>query len=167
MSQHAPATQRAASTARLVDMIAALEGFTGEADGGDWLVTRPYSGPKGRRQVVIGQSRDGTVGTTGIAADHAPTDDEWSVPCVILLTGEGGETPEDCEAGVEAAFNAVADMLAHRPRLNLGGAPDLPGVYGARCGAPSIECAWSPGDPPVATCAFDISLACSIWRNPR
>ena len=80
-----PATQRAASTARLVDMIAALEGFTGGPTAATGFVTRPYSGgPKGRRQVVIGQSRDGTVGRTGIAADHAPTDDRWSVPWVIL-----------------------------------------------------------------------------------
>ena len=167
MSGYASGTQRAASTKRLKEMIATLDGFSAEEEDGLWFVSRPYDGRKGRRQLLVGWSAEGDTATTGIAAGQQPADDAWTLPCVLLLDDEAAMTPEDAEIAVEEAYNAVADLLATPggDRLVLDGEAGPDGVSGAMARNPSIRCDHAAGSAPSATCSFAITLTCPIRRN--
>lgn len=155
-------TIRTATERRLLEVFAALDGFSAKADRTKFLVTTPPIGGAAlpnRRCVYIGVG-DGALEPEGIESGRGPTTDAWVIPCSVFCTDV--TDPLDAKQTVEDALNAMADELARDGRLAMADGPrdlSITQLDGPHFG-------WDKNRTPGAWIDFDITCFADIRRNP-
>jgi hypothetical protein len=163
----AAGTVRTDAEVRLIGLIAELEGFDAQpaSDARYWVVSTEISmPPKNRRWVVIG-APDGPLDPDAISAGIDSSTDSWTISCGIACTAEND--PVKAKRDVEAALNAIADLLAGNPLLVSPHAePVHLGTNNARVTQfDGPHFAEIPGEAPLAWIDFDIAISADIERN--
>ncbi|MCU1356387.1 MAG: hypothetical protein JWM89_1805 [Acidimicrobiales bacterium] len=166
-----PRTIRTATENRIIELVAALEGYSRQPTADvEWLVTPPYRGaPSHRRLLVVGYADASELDSDGIQPGADPSIDAWSISCGVATTDV--VEAQEAKALCEAAFNDVADLLARLPDLSMPGGPrDLRAI--APAGGPFFD--WLPSNPnnpaselvPTGWMNFEIPCFADIERNP-
>lgn len=158
----ATGTVRTAVENRLVEIFAALDGFSDQARPGAWFVTPPLNGKMtARRWIVIGVAPDGDIEADSATADGgiAATVDVWTIRCGLACTDVAAS--QAAKQACEDALNAMADLLAIDDRIGMNGPRNVE-ITRIRGPFSVLE----QGQPRFTWIDFDITAQADIERNP-